>query len=365
MKLRRFSPIIHKQKEIIVEPQTKNSDLSDFVKKAVDLGITYFLCEPNNIVKVKSAGGKTVSNSDDADITIISNLNSEYIASKNQEVALKINIKSNKDIQEALEAAKSGVSSLFVETNDWKIIPLENLVADIHRFNTRIFSKVDNSEEIQTMFSVLELGIDGVIFSASSIEEVQTALDQILAIDKVQLLPAKVVEIKNLGVGDRVCIDTASILNNGEGILVGSQSNTLFLIHNESAGSKFTSPRPFRVNAGSIHSYVLMPDGKTKYLSEIESGTEILAVDKEGTSKKVLVGRVKIERRPLSLIKVNHSGVHGTALLQNAETIPLIGKKGEQIPVTQLKVGDEILVRVEKSLGRHFGVAVDEFVIEK
>ena len=64
-------------------------------------------------------------------------------------------------------------------------------------------------------------------------------------------------------------------------MLIGSRSNFMFLVHNESVGSSFTSPRPFRVNAGAVYCYTITPDGNTKYLSEIESGTEILIVNKE------------------------------------------------------------------------------------
>ena len=34
-------------------------------------------------------------------------------------------------------------------------------------------------------------------------------------------------------------------------------------------------PRPFRVNAGAVHAYVLTPEGKTKYLEELRSGEEV------------------------------------------------------------------------------------------
>lgn len=258
-----------------------------------------------------------------------------------------------------------GATYLIVETGNWKIIPLENLIANIHTFETSIYAQINSPEEIPTMFSVLELGVDGVVLPAKNKNDVIKAFKSFSDMDKINLLFAKVTEIKNLGVGDRACIDTASILNQGEGILVGSQAKTLFLVHNESSGSKFTSPRPFRVNAGSIHSYILMTDGKTRYLSELESGDEVLAVDSKGNTRKVLVGRVKIERRPLTLVKVEYQGGTGSILLQNAETIPLIGKNDKQIPVTFLKVGDEILVKVDMAAGRHFGVSVEEFMLEK
>ena len=134
----------------------------------------------------------------------------------------------------------------------------------------------------------------------------------------------KILEVRDAGIGERVCIDTASILEMGEGVLVGSRSNFLFLIHNESQGSSFTSPRPFRVNAGAVYCYTLVPGKKTKYLSEIESGSEVLVIGKGGRVRIVTVGRSKIETRPLTLIVGESDGQKGTVILQNAETIQLI-----------------------------------------
>ncbi len=353
-------------KQIVVNPKVGRDDLPQFVKDSVAEGVKLFICTSEETESVKNAGGVTVSPSEDADIFLVSSLDEAVVKQKEGcRFALKVKVEGNEDIATAVSAAKMGAEAVVVETGDWKIIPLENLIADIHRGNTSIYAKVDSPNEVPTMFAVLELGVDGVVLSAEGIDDVKQASKHLSSIGGVDLIFAKVTEVKNLGVGDRACIDTASILNPGEGILVGSQAKTLFLVHNESSGSKFTSPRPFRVNAGSIHSYILMPDGKTRYLSEIESGDEVLTVDNEGNTRTVVVGRVKIERRPLTLVKVEYEGGFGSTLLQNAETIPLIGKEGAQIPVTDLKAGDEILVRVDRASGRHFGVAVDEFVLEK
>jgi 3-dehydroquinate synthase II len=39
----------------------------------------------------------------------------------------------------------------------------------------------------------------------------------------------------------------------GEGMLVGSQSFALFLVHSESEESPYVAARPFRVNAGGVY----------------------------------------------------------------------------------------------------------------
>ncbi len=48
-----------------------------------------------------------------------------------------------------------------------------------------------------------------------------------------------------------------------------------------------------------VHSYVAAPGGRTRYLSELASGEEVLVADAAGRTRTALVGRVKVERRPL------------------------------------------------------------------
>jgi 3-dehydroquinate synthase II len=155
------------------------------------------------------------------------------------------------------------------------------------------------------------------------------------------------------------------MMGHGEGMLVGSRSNLMLLVHNESVGSSFTSPRPFRVNAGAVYCYTITPDGKTKYLSEIESGSEVWIVNSNGTSRKATVGRSKIETRPLRLLRADIEGETGTVILQNAETIRLVLPGGELKSVTQIKEGDQVLGFSKRASGRHFGMEVDEFIVEK
>ena len=43
----------------------------------------------------------------------------------------------------------------------------------------------------------------------------------------------------------------------------------------------------------------MMGDGTTKYMAELEAGDNILAVSTSGETRKVVLGRVKIEQRPM------------------------------------------------------------------
>jgi 3-dehydroquinate synthase class II len=105
----------------------------------------------------------------------------------------------------------------------------------------------------------------------------------------------------------------------GEGLLVGSFARGLFLVHSECLESNYIESRPFRVNAGPVHAYVAVPGGKTCYLSELRTGREVIVVDQKGKQRTAVVGRVKIEKRPLIVVEAkvhkSHSLLHSSKLL--------------------------------------------------
>jgi 3-dehydroquinate synthase II len=137
----------------------------------------------------------------------------------------------------------------------------------------------------------------------------------------------------------------------------------MFLINAETHESEYVSSRPFRVNAGAVHGYTLLPDGSTKYLGELQAGDEVLVVDSKGLAKTAVVGRIKIERRPLLLIEAKSNGKLFTTIVQNAETIRLVSRD-KTISVTDLRPGNKVALRLETG-GRHFGSPVKETIREK
>jgi 3-dehydroquinate synthase II len=232
----------------------------------------------------------------------------------------------------------------------------------------KILAGVKNVDEAKTAVETLEIGADGVLLDPreKGPEEITKVCEELekLVGEKLELVPAKVTSVRPVGMGDRVCVDTCSMMSKGEGMLVGSQASGLFLVHSETLPSKFVEPRPFRVNAGAVHAYIRLPEGKTKYLSELRSGDEVLIVNTRGETRSGIVGRLKIERRPLLLIQAEREGEIFRTLAQNAETINFVTKDGKPIPVTELKPGDEVLVYIER-VGRHFGVEVAETIVER
>jgi 3-dehydroquinate synthase II len=254
---------------------------------------------------------------------------------------------------------------LLVTGTDWKVIPLENLIAELQREKVKIIFGVKNIEEAKLAFQTLEAGADGVLLDSGDPQEIKDTIKAAreLENENAELEAAVVTRVEPLGMGDRVCVDTCNLMQRGEGMLIGSQASGMFLVNSESDDSPYVAARPFRVNAGAVHSYIKIGD-KTRYLSELKTGDAVSIIDSEGKQREGIVGRVKIESRPLMLIEAKARDKTLTAILQNAETIKLVGKDGNPISVAKLKKGDEVLVRLEEG-ARHFGKKIEETILEK
>ena len=245
---------------------------------------------------------------------------------------------------------------------DWTIIPIENLLASRGK---NIMVQVENSEQAKLMTEILEKGVDGVVLNSTDINEIKKCAKIVGGIsEKIEILEAVITNIKQLGMGDRACLDTCTQMELGEGMLVGNTASGFFLVHSESIDNPYVASRPFRVNAGAVHAYTLAPGSKTKYLADLKTGDEVMIVNAKGKTQIAYLGRNKIEKRPMMLIEAKAEGGTISLVMQNAETIRLIDDKGKAISITSLKVGDKVLGHIEKG-GRHFGMQVDETLIER
>ena len=356
-----------------------------FITTALESGIEYVV-DFTDVDRIKKLGNLTlVSDIDDSDIILIGR-NSEgdgtiplpedlskskdleavsILKRKGKTVAAYVEISSKKHEELAAKIGKIA-DYLILLGKDWTVIPLENIIADLQNEDVKIVAAVNNFEEAKLALETLEYGTDGVLLSPDGTSEIKKIAEFIEKIDmeNYTLVPATVTRVEPVGSGDRVCVDTCSMMNIGEGMLIGSYSKGLFLVHSESLESEYVASRPFRVNAGPVHAYIMTPGNKTRYLSEIETGDEVLTVDKEGNTKTTVVGRVKIEKRPLMLVEAEYNGFTIRTLLQNAETIRLVQEDGNPISVAELKKGEKVMVYLDES-ARHFGMAIEETIIEK
>ena len=266
--------------------------------------------------------------------------------------------KDDEDRAAAVPADKTVVLKML----DWTIIPIENLLA---RRGGNLMVQVDNSEQARLMVEILEKGVDGVVLNTTDVNEIKKTAELVHGIsEKMALVEATITTTKQLGMGDRACLDTCTQMTLGEGMLVGNTASGFFLVHSESIDNPYVASRPFRVNAGAVHAYTLTPGGKTKYLADLKAGDELLLVDNEGRTQTAYLGRNKIERRPMMLIEADADGRPVSLVLQNAETIRLVDPQGQAASVTNLKPGDKVLAHIEEA-GRHFGMKVEESLIER
>ncbi|WP_302080948.1 3-dehydroquinate synthase II [Salinibaculum rarum] len=274
----------------------------------------------------------------------------------------------DEDYEEFAGAVAEEADYTIVIGENWQIIPLENLIARIGG-ETTLVAGVQTAEEAQTAYETLEIGADAVLLDTDSPDEIRDTVEVRDAADRetLDLQYAEVTTVERTGSADRVCIDTGNMMDHDEGMLVGSMSRGLFFVHAETAESPYVASRPFRVNAGAVHAYVRTPGGETKYLAEVGSGTELQVVDTDGNTRESIVGRAKIEKRPMFRVEAEVETDEGTdrieTLLQNAETIKVNTPDGRKA-VTDLEAGDDILVYYEDT-ARHFGEAVEESIIEK
>ncbi|KAL6994234.1 hypothetical protein U1Q18_012341 [Sarracenia purpurea var. burkii] len=278
---------------------------------------------------------------------------------------------------EKLQPNDEQAENIIVDLLDWQVIPAENIVAAFQSSQKTVFAISKTPNEAQIFFEALELGLGGVVLKVEDVEAVLELKDYCdrrnEASNLLDLTKATVTRVQMAGMGDRVCVDLCSLMKPGEGLLVGSFARGLFLVHSECLESNYISSRPFRVNAGPVHAYVAVPGGKTCYLSELEAGKGVIVVDQVGRQRTAIVGRVKIETRPLVLVEAKmdpDNDILYSIFLQNAETVALVcsqrgnGHQSTAIPVTSLKVGDEVMLRVQGG-ARHTGIEIQEFIVEK
>ena len=316
------------------------------ITTAIESGVDFILIKEEQANDIKKLGRVKLIIQDKE-----GNLSDDFVIVK---------IENKADEEKAANLAKSG-KKVIVETTDWTIIPLENLIAQ----SPNIYSIVKNSEEAKTSVGILEKGVKGIVLRTTDMNEVKKVAKVIKEdTEKLNFIKAKVTAIKPIGMGDRVAVDTTSLLKRGEGMLVGNSSAGMILVHGETEESEYVASRPFRVNAGAVHMYTRVPNGKTTYLSELSAGKEVMVYDFNGSGRVVYVGRAKVERRPMLLIEAEYEGKKLSAVLQNAETIRVVKPDGTPISVVDLKVGDEIVGYVEEA-GRHFGMKVEETILEK
>ncbi|GEN57559.1 hypothetical protein GCM10012290_20070 [Halolactibacillus alkaliphilus] len=174
---------------------------------------------------------------------------------------------------------------------------------------------------------------------------------------------AKVTSIQDIGEGLRVCLDFIDELSPLEGVWIGNTGNGYCLAVSENRSTETYPKRPFRVNAGAYHHYLVKGNDVTTYLAEVTPGDQLMVFGNT-SSRLVTVGRVKKEYRPFIRLTLKAAEKEISVTVQNADSVYLLGAEGEAVAVNSLEVGDMLTVKMDQP-GRHLGKRVDEWIQEE
>jgi 3-dehydroquinate synthase II len=261
---------------------------------------------------------------------------------------------------EELALARMKAGERIVLSRGWEVIPVENLLAQ----SDEVAVEAGTMDEALLAAGILERGVRTIVLLPSALPQMKEIVAALKYTQAMQdLVPARITGIRHAGLGHRVRVDSLSMLRRGQGLLVGNSSAFTFLVHAETEHNEYVAARPFRINAGAVHAYVIMPGDRTRYLEELRAGDEALIVNAAGESRLATIGRVKVEARPMLLIEAETHAQRGAVFLQNAETIRLVTPQGAPVSVVDLKQGDEVLCRLDQA-GRHFGMRINEDITE-
>ncbi|MBY9020867.1 MAG: 3-dehydroquinate synthase II [Candidatus Lokiarchaeota archaeon] len=366
-------------KKIILNFAEKSDIYNELVQEAFNMNFLDFLVSKDTFLEFENIERITTYSRDlsvNMQNLIINDANEKPLEmDKGVKIGLYSELKSKQDEEYIIgESKKGNFDFIIVKAQDWKVIPFENLIAEMHKNDTELIASVENINEAELMLKTLEVGTDGILITPKEIDDIIELKKLLISEHYIELVKAKVINLQNIPESERVCVDTTSLLHSGEGMLVGSTAKGFALVHAEVFETQFVSSRPFRVNAGDVSAYILVPsDNKdkeyqTKYLSELKGGDRVIAVKNDGVARIITVGRVKIETRPMlrleleiekegNKIKLNYIG-------QNAETIRLVKADGEPVSIVDIKVGDEVLVHIGPG-ATHFGTKIKETIVEK
>lgn len=259
---------------------------------------------------------------------------------------------------------------LWILFRDPTNIPLELVIASLQSTGTILMKEIRDPNDVDdaiVSYGVMEYGAEGVIFSPTRHDAMDEFMTRMMSEkhDPLSLQVGTVVSSKPAGMGYRACIDTATLFDEDEGMIVGSTSQGGLLCCPEVFFLPYMELRPFRINAGAMHSYVFNVSNRTDYMSELRAGSSIMIVNSKGRVRTAPVGRMKIEQRPLRLIEVEFAGGERVnVFMQDDWHVRVFSDAAKPLNISELKPGDKVLGYVTQT-GRHVGIKINETIIEK
>jgi len=122
-------------------------------------------------------------------------------------VSLDISSKDQENL--AVSFANQGISFIVCKSTDWKVIPFENLIAQFNSLDCEIYADVGSSlKDAELLLHTLELGVDGLIFSPNSENDLIELKKLLKTSQLLKLESATIKKINPIPEADRVCVDT-------------------------------------------------------------------------------------------------------------------------------------------------------------
>lgn len=339
------------------------SEIDNIILKAEDRN--YFHMPQKTIFIVEAEKSEELEKAEENDIVLSKDEKIlEEAKIKGFRTCFDINVKDKESLNRAHEIGALH-QYVLIDFEAVTNIPLELVIAKLQSKETIVIKKVHSVQDAEISFSVMEQGCNGVLFFSNKLEEV-VSMNKLISKSKIikyELPTLKIKSIEHVGVGERACIDTTSLLKENEGMIIGSTSKGGILVSSETHFLPYMNLRPFRVNAGAVHSYVWCPNNTTEYITDLRSGSRVMVFDTDGNAREVTVGRIKIEKRPLLQIKAEIDGVEISTIVQDDWHIRVLGNKTTNYNVTNLKSGFEVKGFCCEP-GRHVGIKINEKILE-
>ena len=143
-----------KKRDFIINPTVSLSSLDEFLSRLDN--ITIIKANPKSVGLKKF---KIIFESPDADLVICKSIEElRKYKTAGKVVGYLKTVSNNDDIDEIGTASQAGAEFVIVEAEDWKIIPLENVIAKLHQSNTKVYTAIKNIRRDQNNVFCFRIG---------------------------------------------------------------------------------------------------------------------------------------------------------------------------------------------------------------
>ena len=120
------------------------------------------------------------------------------------------------DGQAKARSMSGSVEWILLELGEWKMIPIENIIAACDGVPTKVAARISSSEQVLGAAFALQIGVDAILvtedilptalIAKSQRGEITEEVDNPVKTGNVSLTEIEVIEVKEGGIGDRVCV---------------------------------------------------------------------------------------------------------------------------------------------------------------